>query len=328
MLSEDILAALLVPAHDLVAPFIGLSAYYIFSNIIFVAIFFYAFRFRQQGWASHSFFDYIFPRQILLHPSAIFDLSYYIFIRSIKPLTFGAVFYVAGVFNKFFAEGMHLLFGAPGTMTMPLWLATLLKTVLLFLIFDFSYWLGHLALHKSRLLWEFHKGHHAAEVMPPFTVCRMHPLEEFESGIFIMTMTGLGTIMLDYMLGHSSEEFKLLHTNIIMFVFYITIFNLRHSHIWLPVTGLLGKIIHSPTHHQLHHSNHPQHYDKNLGFCLSIWDWMAGTLIVPGKEPVTQLGIGQESAAYNRFWAFLYLPFVNSFRLLFRRDSKDAGLSK
>ena len=40
----------------------------------------------------------------------------------------------------------------------------------------------------------------------------------------------------------------------------------------------------SPAHHQIHHSNNPIHFDKNLGNCLAVWDWMFGTLHVPSKE--------------------------------------------
>jgi sterol desaturase/sphingolipid hydroxylase (fatty acid hydroxylase superfamily) len=40
----------------------------------------------------------------------------------------------------------------------------------------------------------------------------------------------------------------------------------------------------SPAHHQVHHSSNPKHFNKNFGSCLALWDWMFGTLYVPGKE--------------------------------------------
>ena len=61
--------------------------------------------------------------------------------------------------------------------------------------------------------------------------------------------------------------------------------HLQHTHLWIAFTGLAGRVFLSPAHHQIHHSNNPVHFDKNLGSCLAIWDWLFGTLYVPAKEP-------------------------------------------
>ena len=57
--------------------------------------------------------------------------------------------------------------------------------------------------------------------------------------------------------------------------------NLRHSHVWLSFGPVWEHIFISPAQHQVHHSIDKQHYNKNYGEVLAIWDWMFGTLYVP-----------------------------------------------
>ena len=74
-------------------------------------------------------------------------------------------------------------------------------------------------------------------------------------------------------------------TNLILVAFLFVTVHLQHSHVWIASTGVLGRVILSPAHHQIHHSDNPVHFDKNLGSSLAIWDWLFGTLYVPKKEP-------------------------------------------
>jgi hypothetical protein len=45
-------------------------------------------------------------------------------------------------------------------------------TLAVLVIADLAFFLSHLAQHKIRALWEFHKVHHSAEVLFPLTVFR------------------------------------------------------------------------------------------------------------------------------------------------------------
>ena len=60
---------------------------------------------------------------------------------------------------------------------------------------------------------------------------------------------------------------------------------LQHSEIWIPFTGLWGRVFMSPAHHQLHHSANPAHFNCNMAASLAIWDWLAGSLRMPSVEP-------------------------------------------
>jgi sterol desaturase/sphingolipid hydroxylase (fatty acid hydroxylase superfamily) len=80
---------------------------------------------------------------------------------------------------------------------------------------------------------------------------------------------------------------------------------------WIPFTGVAGRILQSPAHHQLHHSGDPRHYDKNLGYALALWDWAFGTLAIPGKmrEPIV-FGLGKENPRFRSALGACVVPFV------------------
>ena len=45
---------------------------------------------------------------------------------------------------------------------------------------------------------------------------------------------------------------------------------LQHSHMWIAFRGVLGRIIVSPAHHQVHHSANPKHFNKNFGLPCAV----------------------------------------------------------
>ena len=61
--------------------------------------------------------------------------------------------------------------------------------VILFLVKDFFVFVTHYYLHRNRYLWEFHKVHHSATVMNPFTLYRMHPVE-----ILLQNLQGMAAL--------------------------------------------------------------------------------------------------------------------------------------
>ena len=66
----------------------------------------------------------------------------------------------------------------------------------------------------------------------------------------------------------------------------------------------------SPAQHHLHHSSDIQHFDKNFGVALSVWDRMAGSFCIRLK-PLT-FGIGGNKH-YTRTLGHMYLlPFVRA----------------
>ena len=59
----------------------------------------------------------------------------------------------------------------------------ILYTISLSILNDFMTYVIHLLFHKIPFLWEFHKIHHSATSMNPFTQYRLHPIELLANNI-------------------------------------------------------------------------------------------------------------------------------------------------
>ena len=94
---------------------------------------------------------------------------------------------------------------------------------------------------------------------------------------------------------------------------------LRHSPFPISFGATIERWIVSPAMHQIHHSDHPEHYDANMGGTLAIWDRMAGTLIITEGQTVTSFGIGDETKDFRSLKEIYLRPFVNVFGWLWKR---------
>jgi sterol desaturase/sphingolipid hydroxylase (fatty acid hydroxylase superfamily) len=258
---------------------------------------------------------FLLPRRIFLHASAKLDYKYYVVAAALRAGMLGGM-----VMSSKAVAGLVLVlltnaFGSHAPLAAPLYVVLTVATIAQVMLFDLGYWIGHRTMHEIPLLWEFHKTHHAAEVLTPVTSARSHPVEDLIQTNFIAATIGLGYGVLVYVFGEQAQPVTLLESNVIFFVYYFTIFHLRHSHVWLPIRGWLGYIIQSPAHHQIHHSAAPRHLGKNLGFCLSLWDWAFGTLYMPDKHEELEFGLGRESADFASVKDLLLQPFCKAARL-------------
>jgi sterol desaturase/sphingolipid hydroxylase (fatty acid hydroxylase superfamily) len=160
--------------------------------------------------------------------------------------------------------------------------------------------------------------HHSAEVLTTLTEMRTHPVEI----IFFMNVIGLCTGIvfgaMTYLFGPGIHPFTLLNANVALMFFIVTIGHLRHSHMWIAFTGLAGRLLQSPAHHQIHHSDQPRHFNKNLGFALAVWDWLFGTLYVPEQYEKITFGVGAEHVHFDTLLKSFLLPFSHSANHLVR----------
>jgi sterol desaturase/sphingolipid hydroxylase (fatty acid hydroxylase superfamily) len=90
--------------------------------------------------------------------------------------------------------------------------------------------------------------------------------------------------------------------------------------VWIAATGRLGRLVHSPAHHQLHHSTDPRHFDRNFGYALSLWDWAFGTLCLPERRGRVRLGVAGE-APYAGVTDALVRPMLGAARTLVARPA-------
>lgn len=197
----------------------------------------------------------------------------------------------------------------------PRWVAGSVTTLLQVMAVDLGYWLLHYAFHRIPALWEVHKVHHSAEVMTPLTGWRQHPIEF----IAFTNLNGfaMGAVYgaTDWLFGASAAPFTLFHINVLFVLFLCTIYHLRHSGIWIAATGWLGRVIHSPAHHHIHHSTNPEDFDHNMGYALSLFDWMFGTLRIPERSGRVTLGV-PEDAPHTGVLDTLVRPLRNAARIM------------
>lgn len=256
----------------------------------------------------------LFPRRIWRHASTRADVWMFL----INGFVLGGVLGFAAISGQavynVVSGGLTALFGAPTPTTLPDWAARSIITLVLFLAYEFGYWFDHYLSHRIPILWEFHKVHHSATHLTPLTQWRMHPVNAIIFGNILSICLAVAMAMMTQVFGGSVKEYALSGTNIVLVVFIHLYIHLQHSEVWIPFRGIWGKLFMSPAHHQVHHSNNPIHFDKNMGSCLSIWDWAFGTLYVPAKEN-ENLTFGID-AAYdvNTLEAGLVTPFIEAGR--------------
>lgn len=278
--------------------------------------------YRGRAGVARNVFAFLFPRAVYTHPSALLDYQLLVANRVLGPASLlsgvllgsFSISYVA----LFTQQALHWLGGSlPATGSIGFATGCVLVLVLT-LARDFSTYVTHALHHRWPLLWEFHKVHHSAEVMTPATVYRKHPVYNLMSDITDAALVGPLQGLVLFAFGATPEPLLLFGGNAIFGVFHLLGSNLRHSHIWWSFGPTLSRVLISPAQHQIHHSKAPQHWNRNFGEAFALWDWLFGTLYVPGQTPeVLEFGIaGADGQEHANLWAAYTVPFTNCARLL------------
>ena len=270
-----------------------------------------------------SFLKFLFPKSVWDHPSAWLDVRYFFFHKFIGHfLMFGALGASgAGMFRLITGEALT---GLSATQQGPLsWGIVVLYMIVSAIVVDFLGFAAHYAQHKVPVLWEFHKVHHSAEVMHPLSNYREHPIDNFFYALLIGAGYG-GVAGVAYLLiGVVPTLPSILGVPILMFLFNIAAYNLRHSHVWLRWPGVWSKIFPSPAHHHVHHSCHPDHFDKNFAFMFPLWDVIFGTYIMPEDNRDVKFGVaGMKPMEMDSCWKLYWVPFQKAGRRIRRKFNR------
>jgi sterol desaturase/sphingolipid hydroxylase (fatty acid hydroxylase superfamily) len=151
-----------------------------------------------------------------------------------------------------------------------------LQLALLIVMRSFLFYWTHRISHMVPALWELHKYHHAATEMTVITVYRAHPLD---SALYAIA---------------NAFPFALVGADIwgIVAINYISMLNvsLEHSNVtW--TYGWIGRWIWmSPYSHRVHHSDQPEHFNRNFSTELAMWDRLFGTYY-EGPLPAKVIGV-------------------------------------
>ncbi len=267
---------------------------------------------------NYSFLKYAFNKKIWLSQSAYVDY-YMIFFNGFIKVLFIAPYIKYGQYLTFHIdEYLSMNFGLSENGLSKTEIMVL-YTFTLTILNDLSTYIVHLLMHKVPFLWEFHKIHHSATSLNPITQYRIHPVELIINNAKAIFIYGLVAGLFDYLSVEQVNQWEFLGANVFSFVFLFWGANLRHSHVKLKYFHFLEKIFISPFQHQIHHSNDPAHYDKNLGAKLAIWDWLFGTLIRSKSINNLRFGLGpSQDIDYKTFLQNLLMPFKKIGLGLFR----------
>jgi sterol desaturase/sphingolipid hydroxylase (fatty acid hydroxylase superfamily) len=281
---------------------------------------------EKRSW--REFFEFLFPHEILLHPSAKADALFWITRRFVLPfLVFptGLVFVAAVGFATHTLVGGLLgvsapILGTSGPVTIVLF------TLSMLLAYDLSYYLYHYAQHKIPFLWELHKVHHSAEVMVGITKDRVHPLDALMNQIWDGVIPGI-CFGLWTLLVLDPVETTVFGLNVYVMRNILMMDFIRHTH--LPISfGPLNSVILCPHWHQLHHSVEQRHYDRNFGLLFSFWDRWFGTLAIPAKGERFRFGLAEREAhEYQSLFGLYVLPLIKMWGYvdrLIRRNRQGA----
>ena len=282
---------------------------YLLSSLI-LALFVYS-RIKKKK----SFFSYIFDRRIWMSKSALNDYLIFAFNNLFKVLFIGPYLILSLYIAFYIQEYLVIWFGFPEN-SLSIVETVVFYTITLTLVNDFLSYLLHLALHKTPILWEFHKVHHSATTMNPMTQYRIHPVELILNNVRGIMGFGLVTGVFDYYSNHELDTIVFIGANIFTFLFMFFGANLRHSHVKLKYPNFLEYIFISPYQHQIHHSINKDHYDKNMGSKLAIWDFIFGTLILSKETSRIRFGVAGNQRDYSSFTNLIWLPFLKAFNLL------------
>ena len=218
-------------------------------------------------------------------------------------------------------EYFHLLFGVPPRLggQLPGWVPIAAFTASQFILDDLSRYLVHRLLHRIPLLWAFHKVHHSAATLTPMTVFRTHPVEAVLFALRSAAVQGGVIAGCVFIFGSGVDLATVLGANVFLFVFNASGANLRHSHVWISYGRAAECVVMSPAQHQIHHSTAPEHFDRNFGSALAVWDLLGGTLYRPGRETALSFGLSRRpSLADHGLWQLYAEPFVEAARLASR----------
>jgi sterol desaturase/sphingolipid hydroxylase (fatty acid hydroxylase superfamily) len=257
------------------------------------------------------FLRFVFPKRILLHRSSLLDYRFF----AINVFVFATISAVITAALKWVfpwtTQALTSLFGPSGLQPTQIpRLIIVLYAVVSFCVMDLVFYWVHYAFHRVPWLWEFHKVHHSPEILNPMTAYRAHPF----NGIWILslqvTFFDITAGVFNYFYPGIIDKSLVLGTNGLTILSHALGGYLRHSNVWLHFGRRLNHVISAPAHHHIHHSNAQEHWDTNYAGLLSLWDWIFGTLVLPGKRQKIKFGLGAESADYTTVPQLYFTPFV------------------
>lgn len=261
---------------------------------------------QGRSWSIPSLFGELFPRRVWLSRDAGQDVVYTLINGALMAWILDAWTWLADDVRGGMWGALELL--GVGPFTVPGgWPVCLAVTIASVLAVDFGIFLSHWLQHRVPILWAFHKTHHAARQLTPLTVFRQHPVDFAGTAACAAVTAGAAAAVIAWLTGGAVPAVGIAGLNAVTFLFYVCGYTLRHTHIWFDF-GWLDRVFVSPAMHQVHHSDAPRHWDRNMGLVFSFWDQIFGTAYLPKAREELTFGIGDESGRFRTAWDFWMEP--------------------
>lgn len=255
----------------------------------------------------------VFPRRMLRTASGRTDLAYFWLGIAFSGAAIGWAVFAANDVKAAVAPWL----GTPVAPWLPGWAAAGLATITAFLAYEFAYWVDHWLMHRVPALWQFHKVHHQAESLSIFTNGRVHPVETILFYNIVAAAMGAAAALAERWLGTGATAWAVGGTNLLVMATAVALTHLQHSHLWLDFGPRGSRWLLGPAHHQIHHSVAPEHWDRNLGNTLAVFDRAFGTFFAPPRvRGAMRFGVEDGETAPHSLRAATVQPFVDSARVL------------
>lgn len=256
---------------------------------------------------------YLFPKRIWTHNSSVVDYEIIVFNAVLYVfLTVPFLVYFALLTNAVTSFWVRS-FGQAASIDWSHSTVLIVYTLSLIFFDDFIRFFQHWLFHKVPLFWSFHKVHHSAIVLTPFTNYRNHPVESFIFHCRRIFTYSVVTGSFLYLVANNLSVLDVIYAATARKIFNFVGSNLRHSHVWISWGNFMEHFIISPAQHQIHHSVAPEHRDRNMGSAFALWDWLFGTLVIAGEQKDLVLGLDEEqNKRFTSFWGNIAMPFVDT----------------
>ncbi|WP_197459876.1 sterol desaturase family protein [Synechococcus sp. MIT S9508] len=166
-----------------------------------------------------------------------------------------------------------------------------------------GYW-GHRINHKIEFFWKIHELHHSATEMCIFNVSRLSVLDGF-SKIILLPFQVISALLMGAFVVNCGIF------GLIIFSLHMSLLKLNeyagHSSMDIRYPWPLTLVYLEPRDHWLHHSIDENHYGKNYGVGLSIWDKLFGTYMQIPSSEYSKLRYGVSGTDYNKAFPLVEL---------------------
>jgi len=173
-----------------------------------------------------------------------------------------------------------------------------LRTVLGFLLLDYTLYLWHWMNHRAPALWRFHAVHHLDRDLDSTTGLRFHFGELALAAGFRAAQVLL--------LGVDRETLRAWQQMLVVSVIF------HHSNVELPIEAerALQTLFVTPRMHGIHHSANGAEMNTNYSSLLSLWDRIHGSLRLDVPQAALVIGVeGYQQPGAVTLEQSLTLPF-------------------